>query len=155
MKGNTCLLLCWSLMLLQSKCFQSCGLQIKSISDHGKHNVYSSNIILVLIKIKFSVFVTYKAKYRKAVEFSTFSILFWFISVPAGICFGFLSRTFSTICMVFNILVFQVFAYAAVFSFIFDANKNTSLINLHRVALLQPTATIQCIFSYYVHCVLL
>ena len=39
------------------------------------------------------------------VEFSTFGILFWFISVPAGICF--LCRAFSTICMFFNILVFN------------------------------------------------
>ena len=83
------------------------------------------------------------------VEFGTFSILFWFISVPVGISFVFLSHSFSTICMFFNILVFfYVFAHAAVFSFTIDVNKNRScVINLHRVALSRPTAPIQCKFS--------
>ena len=39
------------------------------------------------------------------VEFSTFSFLFRSISVPSGVCFAFLSRAFSIICMFFNILV--------------------------------------------------
>ena len=40
------------------------------------------------------------------------SVLFGFISVPLGICFVFLSCSFSTICVFFNILVlFLVFAH--------------------------------------------
>ena len=52
------------------------------------------------------------------------------------------------ICMLFNILVFLVFAHAAVFSFTVDVSEDTSfVINLHRVALSRPMALIQCKFS--------
>ena len=49
-----------------------------------------------------------KCKLFSVEEFSTSSISFWFISVPSGICFEFLSRARSKICILFNILAFKL-----------------------------------------------
>ena len=63
----------------------------------------------------------------------------------------FLSRTFSIICMFFNIL--RSFLSSRMPQFLFftvDVNENRSCLkvsNLYRVTLSQPTAPIQCKFS--------
>ena len=82
------------------------------------------------------------------VEFSTSSISFSFISVPSGICFVFLSRACSKICMFVNILVFKLSRSLQFFSSLLMSTRVEVYYKPTQSSLSRPTAPIQCKFSF-------
>ena len=79
------------------KDYVSGGLHLKKLRDPdgGVHLARKKVLMGIADEIKPAI----------TVEFSTFNLLLRAISVPSGVCFVFLFRAFSIICMFFNILV--------------------------------------------------
>ena len=89
--------------------------ELQVITDHFQHilnncgcDVDSAFSEWTELKLHVKNNPHFRVLHPLSVEFSTSSISFSFISVPSGICFVFLSRACSKICMFVNIPVFKL-----------------------------------------------